>query len=217
MHKYLLLIAKMAILALFCGGGAMAASQDLVEELLKSVQANDIPAVRGFISRGMSVDTADQAGNTLLMRASRDAQVDMVKLLVALKADPRRRNAAGDTPLMFAALGGNVEIVRLLLGLGSPIEHPGWTPMHYCAWAGKQEVCKFLIDQGADVDVQSPNGTTPLMMAVRGGHLETVKLLVWELADLTIRNHEGASALDWAKAAKRLDIVAHLNQAGARD
>jgi len=195
---------------------AISAMPDLVMELLKAVQQNDIKAVREHIRRGMSVDTSDEVGNTLLMRASKEGHPDMVRALLDMNAAVKKRNSGGDTPLMFGALGGNMEIVRLLVDAGAELEHPGWAPIHYCAWAGKTNVCQYLISLGVDIDAKSPNGTTALMMAVRGGHLDTVKLLVWEVAELDVTNDDGATALQWAHRSNRQDIISRLKQAGAR-
>jgi len=187
------------------------------DRLLDAVVENDIKTVRVQIQRGMSVETADPVGNTLLMLAAKEGRSDMVKTLLDLKANPRQRSSVGDSPLMFAALGGNVEIARLLVDRGAEINHSGWTALHYCAWAGKTDVCKFLLDKGANIDAESENGTTPLMMAVRGGHIATVKLLVWEFAELEVRNHDGATALQWALKGEHREIASHLKQAGAKE
>ena len=197
---------------------ALAQGQDLLlDRLLDAVKDNDIQTVRTQIQRGMSVDSSDPDGNTLLMLASREGRPEMVKVLLDLKASPKHRNSVGDSPLMFAALGGNLDVVRLLVDRGAEINQSGWTALHYCAWIGQTEVCKFLLDKGADIDAVSANGTTPLMMAVRGGHLATVKLLVWEVAELDTRNQDDATALQWALKGNHTEIANHLKQAGAKE
>ncbi len=188
-----------------------------LDELLNAVKRNDLTTVEAQIRRGMSVDSSDSSGNTLLILAVIEGKPELVKSLLALNANPKHRNKVGDSALMFAALGGNLEIVRLLVGHGAEINQSGWTSLHYCAWSGHTEVCKFLLDKGADIDAASENGTTPLMMAVRGGHMATVKLLVWEFAELEVRNQDGATALQWALKGERVEIVNHLKQAGAKE
>lgn len=191
-------------------------AQEQLEALFASVAERDVAAVSAFLRRGLSADSADSKGNTLLQITARAGDLPMVNALLSFKANPRLRNSLGETALMLAAVEGHTEVVRRLIEAGSEINGEGWTALHYAAWKGHRDVCKLLIDKGADIDARGLNGITPVMMAVRSGNLETVKLLVWEVADLDVRAIDGATALIWAEKFGLKEIAAHLRQAGAR-
>ena len=191
-------------------------AQDSLDALFESAAEHDVAAVSAQLRRGLSPDSADNKGNTLLQVTARAGDLPMVNALLAFKANPRLRNALGETALMLAAVEGHVNVVRRLIDAGSELNGEGWTPLHYAAWKAHLDVCKLLIEKGADIDARGPNGITPVMMAVRSGDLETVKFLVWEVADLTLKSVDGATALSWAEKFELVEIAAHLRQAGAK-
>lgn len=206
--KYIFLLFQLCIANCF--------AQEPLEALFASVAAHDVGAVSSYLRRGLSADSADKQGNTLLQITARSGDLPMVNALLSFKANPRLRNALGETALMLAAVEGHLDVVRRLIDAGSEINGDGWTALHYAAWKGHRDVCKLLIDKGADIDARGVNDITPVMMAVRSGDLDTVKLLVWEVADLEAKAVDGATALSWAEKFNLKEISAHLRQAGAK-
>jgi ankyrin repeat protein len=202
------------IIAIFFGSNCFA--QEPLEALFAGIAERNVATVSSFLRRGLSADSADMKGNTLLQISARTGDLPMVNTLLSFKANPKLRNALGETALMLAAVEGHVEVVRRLIDAGSEINGEGWTALHYAAWKGRLDVCKLLISKGADIDVRGPNGITPVMMAVRSGDLDTVKWLVWEVADLDAQTIDGATALSWAEKFELKEISAHLRQAGAK-
>ena len=73
-------------------------------------------------------------------------------------------------------------------------------------------VLAFLIGSGADVNAESPNGTTPLMMAAMYGNAATVKLLLESGANVETRNDQQLSAEDFAMRAGREDSAQLIRQ-----
>jgi len=64
------------------------------------------------------VNLADAKGNSLLMLASYNGEVETTRMLLGRGADVDRRNDRGQTPLGGAAFKGDEEIVALLLAHG---------------------------------------------------------------------------------------------------
>src|SRR5437879_707554 len=105
------------------------------DAMQKALAEKDVGTVTRLLNRGMSPDTADPEGTTLLMFAAREGDARMVDALLKARANPKLRNRVGDTPLMLAAVQGHLPIVRALLKAGGNVG-PGegaWTPLHYAA------------------------------------------------------------------------------------
>ncbi len=123
-------------------------------------------------------------GATPFLLACRNADLPMMKLLVALGADPQRPNADGSTPLMAAAglgcfapdeePGTDDECVaacEYLLSLGADlnaVDKNQQTVLHAAAYKSLPKVAKFLAARGAKVEVwnqKNDKGWTPLLIA----------------------------------------------------
>ena len=123
-------------------------------------------------------------GGTPFFLAARTADVEMMRLLVALGADPTLPNDDGTTPLMAAAGAGThspgedpgteaeaLEAVKLTLALGNDVnvvDKNGNTAMHGAAYKQLPSVVKFLSENGARVDIwnrKNSSGWTPLRIA----------------------------------------------------
>ena len=191
-------------------------AQEPLDLLLKGVAERDVKTVSDLVRRGMSPDSADPKGNTLLQMSARTGDLPMVNALLGFRANPKLLNALGESALMLAAVEGHTAVARRLIEAGSEVNASGWSALHYAAWRAHVDVCKLLLENGADIDARGPNGITPVMMAVRSGDLETVKLLVWEVADLRFETIDGSTALSWAEKFGYGEIAQHLRNAGAR-
>jgi uncharacterized protein len=124
-------------------------------------------------------------GGTPFFLAARTADVDMMRLLVSLGADPLLPNEDQTTPLMAAAGAGThspgedpgteaeaLEAVTLALALGNDVnavDKNGNTAMHGAAYKQLPSVVTFLTAHGAKVDIwnrKNSSGWTPLRIAV---------------------------------------------------
>ena len=93
-------------------------------------------------------------GNTPLLTACFDGDVDAARLALDGGADVNRADEDGVTPLFVACQQGHVDVARLLL------------------------------DNGAEVDRTNRNGPTPLFVACQNGHVDAARLLLDESADV---------------------------------
>jgi hypothetical protein len=119
-----------------------------VSTLYKAITNKDLAEVKRLIAAGTDVN--DYAGYrmTPLDRAAIDGQTEMVRLLLAAKADPDLQDREdGCTPLIDAACYDQMDIVRLLL------------------------------EAGAQTETLNKAGKTALMVAKEKGHLGIASLL----------------------------------------
>jgi ankyrin repeat protein len=129
----------------------------------------------------MGTTILNAIGATPFLLAARTKDVELMRLLADLGADPLLTNEDGTTPLMVAAGIGTsspledpgtepevLEAVKLALKLGgdvNAVDKKGETAMHGAAYKHVPSVVRFLAENGAKVEVwnhQNDRGWTPL-------------------------------------------------------
>lgn len=180
---------------------------DSYEEALTAARRGNTKQLVGFLERGLSPDTVDEQGNTLLILATMEGHAKTVKALLNFRPDVSLRNTAGDNAIMIAALKGSTEIFDMLLAAGAPINNPGWSPLLYAAFEGHVDIVDRLLASGADVNALSPNKSNALMVAARNGHIEVVRRLLATSIDLDQTNDRGQTAASWARSNGNTDII----------
>lgn len=122
-----------------------------------------------------------QVGLTPFLAAARQADIEVMRLLLEQGADPKMNTPLNITPLMLAAgiaWASNqdraseeqvLEAVTMLVDeLGADVNFvadTGETAMHAAAYRGANSVVQYLFDKGAKLDVQDKSGRTPLQVA----------------------------------------------------
>lgn len=200
------------VLGLLVAPSALAGVYD---DIIAATNKDDTAQVVDLLTRGMDVNTADPAGNTLLIIAARNGNRDLLDFLLRNRANALKRNKYGDSAIMVAAFRGNAGIIKRLLDAGADAANSGWNALHYAAYGGHAEVVQMLLARPLDLDAAAPNGQTALMLAAKAGKLEVVKLLIDADADLELEDHDGKTAMDLAGAAGHGDVVEYLREEGA--
>lgn len=126
----------------------------------------------------------------------------------------------GETPLMWAAAENNAAAVKTLVELGAkvdtksatikyPAQKPAdpsnyvsssvpagqWTALMYAARQGAADAAKALVDAGANINVQDPEGYTPLLQSIVNGHFDLAAVLVERGANPNLADSSGMAAL----------------------
>ena len=123
----------------------------------------------------------NRIGSTPFLLAAKAADVEMMRLLVELGADPLLPNEDGTTPLMVAAGVGiwavgespgtnaeALEATQYALELGgdvTAIDDNGDTALHGAIIRGSEPLVRFLLDRGADIEATNEKGWTPYRIA----------------------------------------------------
>ena len=145
-------------------------NQEVVEFLLK---LNEI-----------SVNATDNSNQTPLMHACYDGgRLNNIKMLIQNGADIQASSSNGSTVLHFASSNSNQEVVEFLLKLNgisaNVTTNNNETPLMYaCCDGGRLDNIKFLIQNGADIQTRSSNGSTILHFASRNSNQEVVEFLL---------------------------------------
>uniref|UniRef100_A0A452ICE8 Kinase D interacting substrate 220 n=2 Tax=Gopherus agassizii TaxID=38772 RepID=A0A452ICE8_9SAUR len=139
------------------------------------------------------MDERNENGQTPLMLAAEQGNLEIVQELLKKGANCNLEDADNWTALISAAKEGYVDIVEELLNCNVNLEHRDMQysiyPIIWAAGRGHSDIVHLLLQHGAKVNCSDKYGTTPLIWAARKGHLECVKYLLQMGADV---DQEGA-------------------------
>ena len=175
---------------------------DIVEStpLHIAVQHPDAAVVQLLCRASADVNAVDSEGDTPFTSAAREQHYDVMRTLVAARANVDHAASQGDenlgnTALQKAAWAGDVNMLQLLLDLGADInrlDEDGYTPLAASAWVGGDgPATRMLIAARADVDSgRSP----PLALAMQREDRKCAHLLVEAGAtQAKARAHQGVA------------------------
>ncbi len=124
-------------------------------------------------AKDIDLDKANPAGETPMMMAALQGELDMIKLMV--DEQDAELNKTGWAPLHYAATTGRNEVVKYLVDHAAYIdaESPnGTTPLMMAARGGHIETVKLLLDEGADMRLKNQQGMTVIDFAERYNQAE---------------------------------------------
>lgn len=136
--------------------------------------------------------------NYLLMLEADSGNIEKIKTLLHLGADPNATDENGVTPLMFAVQSGNAKVVEFLIDAGANVNaYPanGNTALHAAVRAANDSIAELLIEKGADVNAKNNKGLTPLHFAVWYGLPYLTDILIYYGSDLNNRDYQGNTPL----------------------
>jgi len=149
--------------------------------------------------------------------------INMVEVLVRLKADIEAPSVRG-TPLMMAAEMGHDELLRMLIRSGANphlTDSEGATLMHIAARGGRESTVVALVEMMGIgwIYLRDSLGGTPMRRAVEGGHVPVVRRLFRLGADVNAeRRRDGCSPLSLDIGVGSADTVFTLTYpTGQRD
>lgn len=205
-------LAALAVLTALTVAVPARAESEAEREFFQMVELDSGPSVAAKLRAGQDPNALNARGQAPLHWALRHQSA---AALQALLADPRTDvnlpNALGESPLALAALRARLDWVKALVARGARVTPaPGsaqWHALHYAASGEDRGVVAWLVEQGAELDARSPNGSTPLMLAWGYGSVDAARWLMQCGAQTELRNEQGLSAWDFAKRAGRDDLA----------
>lgn len=198
-------LALLPVIALVsCASGSM---QKNLLPLHEAALSGNITQAEELLSKGTSVNIADQNGFTALHRAAYKGNKEMISYLISKGADVNARMKShysdGPTPLYAALSALDIEIMRVLLEAGANVNETGdvyirdkqqtssartgyigITALHIAAGEGNIPLIQLFLEYGANVNAKDKSGSTPLHFAARRGKDEAVALLLDHGADI---------------------------------
>jgi len=166
-----------------------------------------------LVELGLSIDTVDHQGETLLLKACRSNDMDTVKYLIDHGADVNKSNTYDDDTLLHAACKkDNYDIIKYLVEHNADINALSGvdrTPLHV-AIIENARLCtiQYLVENGANIDAVNCFGNTPLHNATYFDNIPVIEYLLSKGAKYDIKNKRGEIAANVAEERKRHDIAA---------
>jgi ankyrin repeat protein len=175
----------------------------LDRQLMDAIRDGDSIQVQNLLEQGADPNARDDAGETALMRGALFGDIEVMRMLVAQGAKASARGQDGGSPLLRAV--HDLGKARFLVERGAPVDDvvmvaaarvpgcrelldllfahggsgraavQGYTPLMASAGNGDLGAVKCLLDQGADVKAQMPNGYTALIGAAIAGNAQVVR------------------------------------------
>ncbi|KAJ3906967.1 ankyrin repeat-containing domain protein, partial [Lentinula edodes] len=120
------------------------------------------------------------------------------------------------TPLSAAAVAGNKKMMEFLMSKGAKIDFQYGSALQSVAYhTGNISISKWLLDNGANVNVQVGQFGNALQASVWGHHKSMIKLLIEYGANINVTGGPYGSALQAAGIMGKEDIVELLLDYGA--
>jgi len=128
-----------------------------MDRVLSAIIGSRVSTVASALRGGLSPNTADENGTTLLYQAAVQGETEIVRMLPDAGADPNQEShgLSEGLPLCAAACRGHTELVRLLLDRGADpngIENGPMTALAWARWTKHPDTVELLLERGASLD-----------------------------------------------------------------
>uniref|UniRef100_A0A3Q2L458 Kinase D interacting substrate 220 n=1 Tax=Equus caballus TaxID=9796 RepID=A0A3Q2L458_HORSE len=189
------------------------------QSVINYVEEENIPALKALLEKCKDVDERNECGQTPLMIAAEQGNLEIVKELIKNGANCNLEDLDNWTALISASKEGHVHVVEELLKYGASVEHRdmgGWTALMWACYKGRTEVVELLLSHGANPSVTGLQYSVyPIIWAAGRGHADIVHLLLQNGAKVNCSDKYGTTPLVWAARKGHLECVKHLLAMGA--
>ena len=183
--------------------------------LYLAVQRGDLDQLERHIFWKTDINAVLPNGHYPLHVAAEKGRVVMVRTLLKHGAEVNQATADGDTPVDVALLAGRTRLAELLISQGAQLDATKLLLKAAQVGVTNRDVVHFLIDSGADTEVQNEEGDTPLLVAIRQDNHRLATHLVNRGADINAATGDGSSALSLARKLEMPELISLLERQGA--
>jgi hypothetical protein len=200
-------------------GGAVAVVMPS-DPFIQAVSSDDMQSVLSMIS-GRDVNMRDKnSGTTALEHATRNANREMVQLLISSGADVNAKNGAGKSVLMMLDNDATSDLLWELINAGAKVnakDSEGNTPLMEAAGVNNVDLIRTLLEAGAKVNAANKQGRTALMAAASEGLVNNIRALILAGSEINAVDDEGKNALDYAMESDHAAVVRLLRSEGIQE
>jgi ankyrin repeat protein len=191
--------------------------------LLAVTNDKDFALTNYFITKGLSLNSIDAAGNNAFSYAARAGNIDVLKALIQKGVKPNA-NA-----MLMAAQGGGgrrggsgagLPVFQYLESLNikaTAVNKSGENALHYLVRKPNQtEIIKYFISKGVDINQADEEGNTVFMnAALTNRDTAVINLLLPNVKNINQGSQKGVTALAMAVRGNSPDVVRLLISKGA--
>jgi ankyrin repeat protein len=167
-----------------------------------------------IIANKLDLNTRDNRGHTLLMRAVIARNYADVKKLLDGGADVNAKDDLGFTALMMAADSGSSEILTLLVERGADLNAKDNYDKTALIWAAEDRQNRSisqLLAYGADINARDRSGWHALMHAANLGYADIVDNLLAHGAAVNLQDKNGWTTLMYIVKTSYIDNTGRAN------
>ena len=166
-----------------------------------------------LVGHNANLTFTDDSGDNVWSFAITEHQLPTVQFLVDHKLNPNLLVYKDLSPLFIAVLQHQPKIVALLLKAGAQADFltDSGGPLHSALRVGDLESAKLLIEAGAPINRQDPEGETPLMIAASIGMDDMVSLLLKHGAKKNLKDKSGRTARTRALSGGKINTASLLD------
>jgi len=155
-----------------CGRGKLGATP-----LSTAAAKGKKEAMRILLENGADPDIKCESGESALLQALRDRQMEIAEILLSYGTDINDKNNGRGTALHMAVALDRPEMVRYILSKGADVNAEiglGVRPLHIAAWCDKVEIARILLAHGVDPTLRC-DGRTAAEIARSDEFLKAIK------------------------------------------
>ncbi|TGM53260.1 ankyrin repeat domain-containing protein [Leptospira adleri] len=163
----------------------------------RAIKKGNTSRLRSLLADGLNPNASRYHGMGPVSLAVKYQNPRAVEILMEFLADPNLPDEiTGMTPLIHSILeDSSQDLLSLLVFSGADLDQKdnnGMSPLHHCVNEGKLFPFQFLLEKGADPNVQDFDGVTCMNLAKSShGMSEFAELLLKHGADPTIQDKHG--------------------------
>lgn len=200
-------------------------ANELGQRLIKAIKAydGDMTDIDIALAFEPDINIKDKQGATPLLAAAANEKIplEIIKDLYELGADLNARDKDGNTALHRAIMRGQGQIEAVMKQVGIPftLVPTILRELHASVVKPRESILQFLVDKGADVNIQNNKGETPLFIAIMQEKSDLFDdnslFIVLPSSRIDLKDASGNTALLWAVQRGRPYVVQRLLQKGA--
>ncbi|MCF4100369.1 ankyrin repeat domain-containing protein [Gillisia sp. M10.2A] len=191
--------------------------------LLIAPYLKDASELDYFLSKGIKLNSTDNAGNGIFNYVARNGNIKLLQQLIEKGVNYKQPNNEGGNAFLFAAQGSrghsnSIEVYKFLKEHGldaAAVTNTGSTALHRVAYSGDEEILNFFLKNGASAVQKDEEGNTPFLNAATRNSLENVQLLAKYVDEIDHTNNDGQTALMMAMRYNEPSVVNFLFEKGA--
>lgn len=134
-----------------------------------------------LVKAGIDINKKSNQGNTPIMTAVDNGDIQFVKYLIDAGADLNKVNDEGITALMIACMYGYNKIAELLITSGADINfqmrESGISIIDVAILKENIEMVRLLLEAGINPNIKNKQGLTPKDIAIASKLIDIVKLI----------------------------------------